>query len=590
MDPIISDDGSPSLYSSRYGEGYRSRRGARSESWHVFVAGSGVAARLAGALPTTVLEIGLGTARNLGASATVAFAFGAPLRYVALEHDLLSADDWARLEPDALGPAPFRSALLAARRTWDAAPGTRHTLRVGPVTLEVHRGDARAATWPTGVDAVYLDGFSPSVNPELWTDEVLARVASQVAPGGTVVSYCVQGRVRRALQKAGLRVEKRAGPPGGKREVMWARRPSEPSPIAEPPLEPSRPLAGARVAIVGAGVAGRSLAWAATRAGATVVVFDASDGHAGASGVPAALVNPYRGRAGRATDDDRLGAELTWSWASQLAGAGLDPGAHPTGVVRVADGPRQARSWSARPGTQPFGPEATPAAGRWRAPDGGMLVPRGGWIDPVRWLGALRSATRAHGGLDRPATRVTGLTPAAGGAWRMGLEPSHTGVDEDPFDVVALCLGASPPGALPHLPVTTVAGTVALVAGHLPARPLAGAVYAAPVGSPVHHRLDPLRAWFAVGGGHTEIADDADAAAGLLATLARHLPAELAPAEGWTVHATWRGSRARGPDPRPQVERLAPGVWWFGSFAGRGFLRAALEAERLVERWGSGPS
>jgi tRNA 5-methylaminomethyl-2-thiouridine biosynthesis bifunctional protein len=353
-------------------------------------------------------------------------------------------------------------------------------------------GDARAATWPTGVDAVYLDGFSPSVNPELWTDEVLARVASHLAAGGAVASYCVQGRVRRALEGAGLRVEKRPGPPGGKREVLWARRPSQPPAIDGPPLDPARPLAGTRVAIVGAGVAGRSLAWAATRAGATVAVFDATDGHGGASGVPAALVNPYRGRAGRATDDDLHGAERTWAWAAHLAGAGLDPGAHPTGVVRLADGSRQARAWSARAGVLPFGPEADPAPGRWRAPHGGIVVPKGGWIDPARWLAALRSATAAHGGRDRPATPVTGLTPATGGGWRLHVESAAAGVGEDTFDLVALCLGASAPGALPHLPVTAVPGTVALVAGHLPARPLAGAVYAAPVGSPARHGLEPL--------------------------------------------------------------------------------------------------
>jgi len=586
VDRLVSDDGSPTLVSARYGEGYRSRRGARSESWHVFVAGSGVAARLASRLPTSVLELGLGTARNLGASAALAFAFDTPLRYLAIEHDLLSPAEWARLERDALGPAAFRDALLEARHGWDTTPGTRHTLRVGPVTLEVLIDDARAATWPSGVDAVYLDGFSPRVNPELWTDEVLARVASHVAPGGTVASYCVQGRVRRALQGAGLLVEKRTGPPGGKREVLWARRPSLPPAIAGRPLERARPLAGARVAIVGAGVAGRSLAWAATQAGAAVTVFDASDGHGGASGVPAALVNPYRGRAGRATELDLRGAERTWAWAAHLAGAGLDPGAHPTGVVRVADGSRQARAWSARPGVQPFGPEAAPAQGRWRAPHGGMVVPMGGWIDTARWLAALRSATDAHGGRDRPATHVTALTPAAGGGWRLRVDPATTGPD-DVFDLVALCLGASAPGALPHLPVTAVPGRVALVAGHLPARPLAGAVYAAPVGSPARHGLDPARAWFAVGGGHTAPEHDAEeGAAGLLATLARSLPPDATPAQGWAVHGSWRGRRARGPDQQPQVERLRPGVWWFGAFAGRGFLRAALEAERLVERWG----
>lgn len=584
MERIVSDDGSLSLVSARYGQGYRSSHGARSETWHVFVAGSGIAARLAAGRASTVLEIGLGTARNLAASAALALAFDAPLRYVACEHDLLSAEAWASLEPDALGPATFRDALLAARGRWERELGRIHTLRVGPVTLEVHVGDAREAAWPQGVDAVYLDAFSPAVNPELWTPAVLQRVAAHLAPGGTVVSYCVRGSVRRALTEAGLRVERRAGPPGGKREVLWAQRPGPEA--RRLTSEARRPLAATRVAVVGAGVAGRSLAWAAARAGAHVTVFDAGDGLGGASGVPAALVNPYRGRSGRASDDDLAGAERTWTWAARLAAAGFDTGAHPGGVVRVADHARQAQAWRVHARTVPFGPELDPAPGRWRAPHGGMLVPRGGWIDPARWLAALRGATAALGGVEHTTTRVVSLAPAAG-RWRLALAgPSAPPSAHDPYDLVALCLGAGDPGTLPHLSVDAVVGSVALVPGHLPARALAGAVYAAPLTSPARFALDPRRAWFAVGGGHGVQSADPD---GLLAALGHALPPPAADAGPPKVSAHWRGARARGSDPQPQVAPLASGVWWFGAFAGRGYLRAALEAERLVTRWAAGP-
>ena len=574
MEPFTSADGSRSLHSQRYGEPYRSRHGARSESWHVFVAGSGVAARLAAGQPTTVLELGLGTARNLGASAAVALAFGTPLRYVACEHDLLSADAWASQEPDALGPPRFRDALLAARRRWQALPGRRHTLRLGPVRLELLLGDAREAAWPEAVDAVYLDAFSPAVNPELWTEAVLRRVAASLAVGGSVVSYCVQGRVRRILAATGLEVERRPGPPGGKRDVLWAQRTRQAARHPDP--DPPRPLADHRVALVGGGVAGCSLALAAARAGAAVALFDAGDDAHRASAVPAALVNPYRGRAGRATLDDRLGAARTWSWAAALAAEGLASGAHPSGVVRVADSARQARSWRGRPGTTSFGPDVEPASGRWRAPHGGIVVPSGGWIDPPRWLAALRRAAEARGARWHDDARVEALERRGDGRWQLRARAAAD-VAADPFDLVALCLGANPPGALPHVPVAPQPGTVALLPGHLPARPLAGAVYAATVGSPERYGLDPRRAYGAIGGGDPDRAEDG---AGLLAAVTWTLPREPGPLQG-----NWRGLRARGPDPAPQVEALGPGVWWFGSFAGRGFLRAALEAERLVSRW-----
>jgi tRNA U34 5-methylaminomethyl-2-thiouridine-forming methyltransferase MnmC len=68
---------------------------------------------------------------------------------------------------------------------------------------------------------VYYDAFAPTAQPELWTTEIFNKLNSLLFPEGILVTYCSKGDVRRAMQKAGLIVEKIPGPPG-KREMVRA--------------------------------------------------------------------------------------------------------------------------------------------------------------------------------------------------------------------------------------------------------------------------------------------------------------------------------------------------------------------------------
>ena len=43
-------------------------------------------------------------------------------------------------------------------------------------------------------------------------------------PKGILTTYCAKGIVRRMLQTAGFTVERLPGPPGGKREILRARK------------------------------------------------------------------------------------------------------------------------------------------------------------------------------------------------------------------------------------------------------------------------------------------------------------------------------------------------------------------------------
>jgi glycine/D-amino acid oxidase-like deaminating enzyme len=327
-----------------------------------------------------------------------------------------------------------------------------------------------------------------------------------------------------------------------------------------------------RVAVVGGGVVGRSLARAAARAGHAVVLADADQEPA--SRVPIALLNPHRGRTGRAHPDDVAAIATTWRWADELAAEGWHPGAHRDGVVRVADGPKQARAFAAAGLT-----EVAPDAAGVRAPFGAVLVPDGGWIETEAWLDALtRSAVRANAVLHE-RTRVLAATPAPPPArWRLSLrrdgDAGPTALD---VDVVLLATGAAPALAAaawgPPPALERVAGDVVVTGAAAPMRPLAGGTYVGPV-----RRGDR---WVAAIGGHHRPPGPpaADVAARLRAAVAWALP-DLA-GEG-RDDERWSGVRARGASGRPETVELAEGVVWVGGFAGRGFLAAAAVAERVV--------
>ena len=79
--------------------------------------------------------------------------------------------------------------------------------------LHLELGDAVDVlpTLTAEVDAIYLDGFSPAKNPDLWSPELCRCLHRLAGPGATLATWSVAGAVRRALAGAGFTVEKRPG-------------------------------------------------------------------------------------------------------------------------------------------------------------------------------------------------------------------------------------------------------------------------------------------------------------------------------------------------------------------------------------------
>lgn len=339
--------------------------------------------------------------------------------------------------------------------------------------------------------------------------------------------------------------------------------------------------------VIGAGIAGLSLAYAARDRFAVSVLEAGAVGQRGASSLPAALLNPYRGRTARADDRDRMGLDAFWRRSEQLEAAGLDAGASRSGVLRIASTERQATMWrEAVAGDDDLAwwpGDEVPAP--YRAPHGALLVRPGGWVRPKPLLMALADAVRARGSAVHEQTRARDVRIGQNG--RISVVTAGGELDATH---VALCTGAEPtPGGWrPAHELRAVEGDVSEFRydESLPL-PLAGAVYAAGAGD---------RVWV---GGHHRRRDDRDAAdndatdggsreasPGAAEALRRSF-AWFAPSfAGAASSATWTGTRLKREGNRPLVVELAPGLWFFGAFAGRGFLCAAAEAEGLVERLG----
>ncbi len=228
---VATGDGSRTLHSPRFGQGFRSHAGAHTEARHVFVEGSGVGPRLRRGVATAVLEVGLGPGTNLGLTVAESLACGATLRYVAIEREPLPPEAWRALDLPSWMPMHFANAWLEAVDRHAAAPGAVIRAALEGVQVDVHVAEAGAFAAADRLvalgafDAVYLDPFSPDVDPDAWRPATLAALAASLTPGGALVTYSVQGAVRRSLAAAGLNVAKVVGPPGGKREVLIARKP-----------------------------------------------------------------------------------------------------------------------------------------------------------------------------------------------------------------------------------------------------------------------------------------------------------------------------------------------------------------------------
>jgi tRNA U34 5-methylaminomethyl-2-thiouridine-forming methyltransferase MnmC len=216
---IETDDGSHSIHSEKFGVTYHSTHGAIAESQHIFI-NAGLRFKAAIQKELSILETGFGTGLNAFMTLLEAEKRNLKVNYMGLEIFPLEQPQFELLNyPEKLNAHDkvddFQKMHTCA---WETPIYYSENF-----LFEKRKTPFEFASFDGNFDIVYFDAFAPQEQPELWNENVLARMYKALKPEGVLLTYCAQGEFKRTLKKVGFTVERLPGPLG-KREITRATK------------------------------------------------------------------------------------------------------------------------------------------------------------------------------------------------------------------------------------------------------------------------------------------------------------------------------------------------------------------------------
>ena len=232
LQALQTADGSLSLHSAHFDEAFHSSAGALEEAETKFVRPSELSRFEAGGL-LRVLDVCVGLGYNSAAlMRALSRERSARLLWWGLEMDERPMAMALKHRPfRTLWPSPVVKRLeqLHSQGVWEDAvsEGTmlwgdaRQTLNDVPRNCQM--------------DLIFMDAFSPSRCPQLWSEEFLGALADRLAPGGRLITYSRAAAVRGSLRRAGLELRSLLPAPQQRREWSSGTLAVKPSPIQRLP-------------------------------------------------------------------------------------------------------------------------------------------------------------------------------------------------------------------------------------------------------------------------------------------------------------------------------------------------------------------
>lgn len=565
---LWADDGSPR--SGRFGDVYFSKDDGLSETRAVFLGGCNMPDVWQGRSHFTVGELGFGTGLNIIALIDL-WRQHRPdsglLNVFSVEGYPLSRIEAERALSAWLDVADTASALL---EQWPAnRPGFhRIDLSQWGVTIDLAIGEVEwaLAQWQGKADAWFLDGFSPALNPDMWSEEIMAAVAEHSVEGCHLATFTVAGAVRRALSANGFTVAKCPGH-GRKRERLEARKDGTANAVPLP-----------SIAVIGAGIAGASVVRAARAQGLSPVLIEARHAGAEASGFPAALVTPRL---------DAGDAFISGFYAQALERAGqlygrVSGAILAKGVLQLEQVPRDANRYD-KIAAQPLWPEGTMTRLSQTEvslhlgetiEQGGLLMAGAFALSPATaladWLADTPVITASVSRIERDQDRWTLFDDA--------------GADLGAFDHVVIAAGWGTDALAPQLALAPVAGQADWTSDDTgPTEvPVAWGGYSVPTGNGLLFGATHDR-------GVTQPTPADDASDRNRDTLSQTLPGRWNRHSGAPLNRR-TAVRATTPDRLPVCGALDEGLHVLSGLGSRGFCAAPLLAEHLISQITRTPS
>jgi tRNA U34 5-methylaminomethyl-2-thiouridine-forming methyltransferase MnmC len=207
-------DGSHTLYYDEIDEHFHSTNGAIDESQHVYL---NAGYDFCSAAHPVVFEAGFGTGLNALLTAIRAGEKHRFTSYITIEKYPLDKTIVSNLNyPSILGQEAAKLFTAIHEAEWDTETAvTKHFV------IRKIFGDLHSMEPDFTADVIFYDAFAPSKQPDMWSGELMAKMAALVPQGGVFVTYSARGELKRTLRSLGFAVEMLAGA-RGKREMIRA--------------------------------------------------------------------------------------------------------------------------------------------------------------------------------------------------------------------------------------------------------------------------------------------------------------------------------------------------------------------------------
>lgn len=300
----------------------------------------------------------------------------------------------------------------------------------GKVTLDLWLGDVhevlpKIENKAKGlIDTWFLDGFAPSKNPDMWTQELFEYMALLAKDQCHFATFTAAGFVKRGLREAGFDVQKQPGH-GRKRDMLAGsinKLADNQSRLPYFARIPATINQHPKIAIIGGGLAGANCAYALSKRGLQATLYCQDNALAeGASGNAQGGFYPQlNAQAGHASQIHALSFNYASKLYRQLLNQGIDYSHQWCGTIQLAFNDKVTARYRKLIDNQTWPDtlihwideqQATQLA-NIDLPYPGLYIPQGGWINLPELVAGLVKAADAIVTTNKKLTsleRINGL-------------------------------------------------------------------------------------------------------------------------------------------------------------------------------------
>lgn len=206
------------IFSPDFNDIYFSSAGGYLESIHVFMEPNNIPQRFFNQSEISIFEAGFGTGLNFLIAVRFFLQFASPsakMEFTSFEKFPIKHDDLEKIFRFFIYLRPECEIFIKEYKKLELKKGeNRIPLYNGRIILNLIIDDiSNTSSYlkDNNFDAWFLDGFNPSTNPEMWTNDFFEIMGRKSNDGASFSTFSAAGFVRRGLAEHGFKIKKTKG-------------------------------------------------------------------------------------------------------------------------------------------------------------------------------------------------------------------------------------------------------------------------------------------------------------------------------------------------------------------------------------------